>query len=205
MVQMSRKIGRPREFDYDIALDAAMQLFWARGFSATSLDDLARAMQMKRPSMYNAFGDKKAIYRLALARFCDRLDAEIGEVLSAADLRDALTRFYDGALAVYFSAEPSPGCMMMCTAPVEALAHPDVRDDLRDLIRRVDAALESALERAQARGEVSMDCDRRAAAQLIQAVLHSLALRARAGESKRAMRRLIRFAIACVVDGEVRD
>ncbi|MGH9889647.1 MAG: helix-turn-helix domain-containing protein, partial [bacterium] len=58
-----RRPGRPRLFDADAALEGAMRLFWSRGFAATSLDDLAHAMDMNRPSMANAFGDKEAIYR----------------------------------------------------------------------------------------------------------------------------------------------
>ena len=69
---MSR--GRPRQFNEDEALGAAMQLFWVQGLSATSLDELAAAMQMNRPSIYNAFGNKDDIYRKALARFCGQLD-----------------------------------------------------------------------------------------------------------------------------------
>ena len=71
--------GRPRKYDEDQALSGAMLLFWERGFSATSLDDLSKAMGMNRPSIYNAFGDKEAIYAKALARFCEQLDQGIEE------------------------------------------------------------------------------------------------------------------------------
>ena len=66
--------GRPRQFDEDAALTGAMMVFWEKGLAATSLDDLAQAMGMNRPSIYNAFGNKDAIYRTALARFCGQLD-----------------------------------------------------------------------------------------------------------------------------------
>ena len=66
--------GRPRLFDEDEALTGAMLQFWEKGLSATSLDDLAEAMNMNRPSIYNAFGKKDDIYRKTLARFRTQLD-----------------------------------------------------------------------------------------------------------------------------------
>ena len=67
--------GRPRKFDEDQALNGAMVLFWQKGLSSTSLDELAEAMNMNRPSIYNAFGNKDAIYRTTLARFCGQGNA----------------------------------------------------------------------------------------------------------------------------------
>ncbi len=172
-----------------------MQVFWAQGFSATSLDDLAQATQMNRPSIYNAFGDKASFYRRALAAFSAQLEGQIGEVLFAnPTLRDALLAFFYGALDVYFADEPAQGCFVMCTAPVEAVAHPEVREDLRGVIAQIDRALARRFEQAAAQ-EGWPGGDPRAAARLAQATLHSLAIRARAGESKVALRKMAREAV----------
>src|ERR1041385_1387698 len=116
-----RPRGRPREFDADRALDSAMRVFWAQGFAGTSLDHLAKAMRMNRPSIANAFGDKKGVYRLTLARFVEMMKAEVGATLAGeSDLRKALTAFYDAAIDVYSGSRWAPGCFVFCTAPVEA-------------------------------------------------------------------------------------
>jgi len=66
---MIKKRGRPQKYNSDEALDKAILVFWSKGFTATSLDDLANAMNMNRPSIYNAFGDKESVYRQAFSRF----------------------------------------------------------------------------------------------------------------------------------------
>ncbi|MEZ5559198.1 MAG: TetR/AcrR family transcriptional regulator [Pseudomonadales bacterium] len=193
---MTRPRGRPRKFDPDQALNAAMEVFWIKGLAQTSLDDLCAATGMNRPSIYNAFGDKEALYRLALERFCGALDQGLTDTLLAEpDLRRGLHGFFAAALDVYYSSDPPRGCMVMCTAPVEALVHEDVRKDLRQVLQRIDAVLEQRLNQARKEGQMPDGCDCRLAARLTQALLHSVALRARAGESKRAVQKLITYGI----------
>ncbi|MBL4827120.1 MAG: TetR/AcrR family transcriptional regulator [Spongiibacteraceae bacterium] len=195
---MNKSRGRPRKFDSQTALHKAMLVFWQKGLSATSLDDLSLAMDMKRPSIYNAFGNKEAIYRTALAQFCSQLDIGIEKTLyNEPDLRKGLLAFYDQALSVYCSAEPAPGCFMMCTAPAEAMAHPDIRSDIAVLIARVDEKLENRVKQALKEGAIPISSDPKLVAKMIQAVLHSLALRARAGETKPSLKKIARFSVQC--------
>jgi len=143
---------------------------------------------MKRPSMYNAFGDKQTIYRMALARFVSQLDVAVeATLLSEPNLKLGLINFYEGALRIYCSTDPAPGCMMMCTAPAETFAHPQIRADLKALIERIDHALERRIEQAQRDGDYPADEDCHLAAKMLQATLHSFALRARAGESFKSL------------------
>ncbi len=188
--------GRPRQFDEDKAMAGAMQLFWEKGLSATSLDDLAVAMNMNRPSIYNAFGNKEDIYRNSLARFCGQLDKGLQETLEASPgVRAGLNAFFDQAIEVYCGNNPAMGCLMICTAPGEALSHPEVGADLKGLIRRLDNAFARRLERAQRDGELSEAARPKLAAKLLQATLQTLALRARSGESKPNLRKLARYAV----------
>ena len=143
---MTKQRGRPKLYDANAALEAAGAVFWSKGFSATSLDDLANAMAMNRPSIYRAFGDKEAIYRQALARFSDHMEEGFKRtLLQEPDIRVGLRKFYREALEIYTSG------------------------------------------------------DAKTLAQLIQAVLHSLAIRARAGESKTALRKFADASIATIV------
>ena len=192
--------GRPRQFDEDEALTGAMLLFWEKGSSATSLDDLAIAMNMNRPSIYNAFGNKDAIYRKSLARFCGQLDKGMQETLDASTSVDiGLNAFFEQAIEVYCGSNPQMGCLMICTAPSEAVSNPEVGKDLKDLISRLDVGLSQRLARAQRNGEISVDLQPKLTAKLLQATLQTIALRARTGEPKASLRKLARYAVKTLV------
>ncbi|MEH6559141.1 MAG: TetR/AcrR family transcriptional regulator [Oceanicoccus sp.] len=189
--------GRPRQFDEDVALTGAMCLFWEKGLSATSLDDLAIAMNMSRPSIYNAFGNKDAIYRKSLARFCGQLDQGMRETLdTSTNVHVGLIAFFDQAIEVYCGSNPQMGCLMICTAPSEALSNPEVGKDLKALISRLDDGLTRRLQQAKCDGELAEEVQPKFAAKLLQATLQTLAIRARTGESKASLRKIARYAVA---------
>ena len=87
------------------------------------------------------------------------------------------------------------GCLMICTAPAEALSHPQVGEDLQDLIRRLDEGFAGRLRRAEKDGALAAETDPGLAAKMLQATLQTLALRARSGESKAELRRFARYAV----------
>ena len=89
---MKRPRGRPREYDPEEALDAAMGVFWARGYAATSLTDLSEATGMNRPSLYAAFGDKRSVFLRALHRYSARMAREVGQALAAVALGDLVAQ-----------------------------------------------------------------------------------------------------------------
>lgn len=197
--------GRPRQFDRDEVLDRALELFWARGLSGTSLDELSVAMNMKRPSLQNAFGDKESLYRHVLERFVERMKAQSGALLfNEPDLETALGKFFDAAIKVYCTPEPALGCLVMCTATLEASTHPEVRGDLKQVIAELDELLSARFSQAKEAGQLPPGADVRNLAQVTQSILHSVALRSRAGESKASLRRMTRAAVKmlCANAGE---
>jgi AcrR family transcriptional regulator len=197
---MKRTRGRPRQYDEDTALQAAGQVFWTKGFSATSLDDLSEAMAMNRPSIYRAFGDKEAIYRRALIQFCHGLDAAFEQtMLQQDDIRKALTAFYSAALAVYTSGSEPRGCMVMTTAATAATCHPDIQADLLSVIHDIDKKIALRFEQACEAGQLDASFDSLGRAVLAQSLLHSLSLRARAGESKSQLKRMIETGVETII------
>ena len=201
---MARPRGRPRQFDEETVLDAAARVFWAKGLSAASLDDLAQAMAMNRPSIYAAFGDKEALYRKALAQFCARMESATEATLGAeADVRRGLERFYLAALEVYTAGEHPLGCMVMSTAVNAAPCHPEVEADLQAVLGNLDRLLARRFRSAAAEGQIVSERDGGLApatrARLAQAVLHSLSIRARAGESVRQLHRFVREGVDAVL------
>ena len=197
---MKRTRGRPRQYDEDVALQAAGEVFWTKGFSATSLDDLTVAMGMNRPSIYRAFGDKEAVYRKALMQFCQGMEAAFERTMLAEDdIRKALASFYQDALAVYTSGDQPKGCLVMGTAVAAAVCHPEIQADLLNVIRDLDQKIAKRLEQARDAGQLEASFDATGRAAVAQSLLHSLSLRARAGETPKRLRRMIEAGVETVV------
>jgi AcrR family transcriptional regulator len=197
---MKRARGRPRQYDEDSVLQAAGQVFWTKGYSATSLDDLSAAMGMNRPSIYRAFGDKQAVYRKALLQFCQGMEAAFEQTMLAEDdISKALGNFYRDALAMYTSGEQAKGCMVMSTAVAAAISHPEIQGDLLNVIRDLDKKMVTRLKQAKDAGQLGSSFDVIGRAAVAQGLLHSISLRARAGESQGQLRRMIKSGVEMIV------
>jgi TetR/AcrR family transcriptional regulator, copper-responsive repressor len=194
-----RPRGRPRSFDPDRALDRALDVFWTTGFAASSLDDLAAAMAIARPSLYAAFGDKEALYLAATARFRDRIAALYRDAVGAAPtLRAGVLAYLRALIAAYTAGPVARGCLAVGTAVSEAPAHPAIRAALAGVLDELDAAFTATLRAARARGELPASADPAALAGLLAAAQHSLAIRARAGAAPAQLERLARTAVDAV-------
>lgn len=181
----AKRRGRPPAYDAETALAQAMSTFWKSGYAATSLDDITAATGMNRPSLYAAFGDKRAIYLKALERYGVNAQAAFGAALTfTRPLREDLERVYAMALDIYTSGDDAQGCFMISTATVEATHDAQVREALTASLRRTDAAFEARLRFAAEKGEALPSADLKGLAQMAGALLHTIAIRARAGETR---------------------
>lgn len=191
-----RPRGRPREYDPDLALRSAADSFWKGGYAGTSLDELAAATGMNRPSLYAAFGDKRSLYLKTLERYRDRTRAE-AKALLADDppLRMFLNRFYRAALDVYFDGACARGCYSVGTAATQAAVDPAVRAFLADSIQNTDTFLASLIRKARDRREIASDADPEILARIATATLHTLAVRSRAGFPRETLDGLAAAAI----------
>ncbi len=190
--------GRPRAYDPQTALQQAQGVFWSTGYSGASLDSIATAAGMNRPSLYAAFGDKHALYIKALEQYWEFAAAAMQAALTDDELtlRQALTQFYEGQLAIYFSGDGQPrGCFAIGTATTEAVEDPEIREVLSERLSRLDADLETRLRAAIDKGELNKDVDPAALAVLASSLLHSISIRARAGKSRDELTELARNAV----------
>jgi len=185
--------GRPRAYDPDTALAQAMAVFWEAGYAGTSLDDITAGTGMNRPSLYGAFGDKRELYVQTLEQYRQRGLAAFAEALAPdRPLREGLRRVYVAALSLYFSGERAPrGCFLIGTALTESVHDIEVRKTLRDALLDFDAAFEARIRLAREHGELPRDVDPHVLAKLASAVLHTLAIRSRAGESRKALEAIV--------------
>jgi AcrR family transcriptional regulator len=190
----ARKRGRPRGYEPDAALSQARAAFWDEGYSGTSLDTLSAAMGMNRPSLYGAFGDKRALYLKTLEGYRALGRAAIAEALGGDHrLPEALRRVYRSALDIYLSGERGArGCFLIGTAATESIGDKEVREIYAAGLHELDDALAHRFRRAQAEGELAADIYPVERARLASAVLHTLDSRPRrrdtggAGEDGRA-------------------
>jgi TetR/AcrR family transcriptional regulator, copper-responsive repressor len=199
-----RPRGRPRQYDPDRALAKAAEAFWKHGYAATSLDDLAAATGMNRPSLYAAFGDKRDLYLKTLKRY-QRLSRDRSLELLADDppLRVFLRRFYDSALDIYRTGGPDArGCYSITTAPAQAVTDGAVRDFLAASIGGTDAFLTGLIAKARAAGEIASSADASALAQIGTATLHTIAVRSRVGVPRAQLLALADAAITLICGPE---
>ena len=202
----SPRRGRPPSYDRNVALRAIRDVFWERGFSAASLDDIATAAGMNRPSLYGAFGDKREMYLAALRMFSVELGVEMQEALGAPTLREALEGFYMRAIQEYLSGKGGPrGCLFICTASTEATGDATIRSELAAILAEFDSVLAVRIERAQAEGEPCAAGDAKVLGRLATSVLHSLAVRARAGAHRSELLTIARAMVELIVGSAPRS
>jgi hypothetical protein len=139
----------------------AMGAFWQFGYSATSLDQLSDATDMNRPSLYAAFGDKRALYLQTLDSYTERSKAGIAQALDPQlSLAEGLQRFYDYALASYQpSGDPARGCYLIGTAVTEALGDAEVRTRLGSALREFERMVAARIQQARNDGEIDATAD----------------------------------------------
>ena len=183
MVQKeARPRGRPRSFDVDTVLEKAREVFWNQGYAAASLDDLAAATGVNRPSLYAAFGDKHALYMAALNRTRTGAVAAMRAMLAREGrLRDVLGGVLGSAIGAYVSGDSGPrGCFIVGTAVTQAVDDPAARALLTAFIADEDEVFRERFARSA--GELAPGMTPKAAAMVATAALQSLAIRARTGE-----------------------
>lgn len=111
MVQ--KRSGRPRSFDTEAAALAAVEVFWQKGYDGASLDDLTAALGINRPSLYNAFGDKRGLFLAAVEAYGRNFGMKALEVFEAEpDIRAAVSGFLETALANAIRADAARGCLV---------------------------------------------------------------------------------------------
>jgi len=198
--QLTTRRGRPRAYDPDAALESALGVFWKNGYSATSLDMLAEATQMNRPSLYAAFGDKQSIYLRSFKRIAERMGIELNKRLDEEDrLTDALTQFFSHAIDIYLSKKNDlRGCFVLSTATAEATTDPKIQKSLAKVLEQSDSALENRLIRAKTDGQLERTADTTGLAFLASATLHSLSVRARAGQRRSDLEALAKAAVLAI-------
>ena len=151
-------MARPRAFDADRALDAAMTCFWRRGWEATSVRDLSAEMGLNCPSLYNAFGDKRALFTLVLERYAGRfLRERIARLEQHASPKAAITGYFDELIAQSVADAEQCGCLIINSAMEVAPNDRELCSVICSYLAEIEAFFRGRLLRAKAVGEVPAD------------------------------------------------
>ncbi|MEE4013888.1 TetR/AcrR family transcriptional regulator [Roseibium sp. FZY0029] len=197
-MKTENKRGRPRKFDEDVTLDRIMLVFWQHGYAATSLDQIAEATGLNRPSLYAAFGSKKDMYLKVISRFANQMHAHLQEAgQSASGLQPRLKAVMAAAVDLYCGksslCNAAYGCLAISTLTTEVADDPDFKTMLEKVVQRMDQGF-ADLIREETRGTVP-EAGVRFAAQHLSLILHGLSVRARAGEPPSTLQALAELAV----------
>jgi TetR/AcrR family transcriptional repressor of nem operon len=191
-------MARPKEFDRDTALRAAMHCFWEQGYEATSTEELARAMRIGRQSMYDTFGDKHSTDLEALRLYREEQGGQLRDAL--ADVVSPL-RAIESVLLGISSEGPrdrTRGCMLVNATTELAHDDPDVLSIVRTNASSCETAFTRAVEAAKKTGELPGRLDAKAAGRFLFSTLQGLRVTAKAGASPESLRDVAMLALAAL-------
>lgn len=183
--------GRPRAFDREAALDAAMRLFWEHGYEATSIAQLTSVMGISPPSLYAAFGDKEALFLETVSRYQarggDQTHALFGDAKTA---REAVSRVL-AETAVRLTDPRFPrGCMVVLSAITVSEEATKVQGELQQCRAGWEQQMKARIERGISEGDVPSGANAAALASFYMAVLQGMSLHAKDGASRELLKQI---------------
>ncbi|HEY8277501.1 MAG TPA: TetR/AcrR family transcriptional regulator [Methyloceanibacter sp.] len=187
--------GRPRAFCMDKALDAALDLFWRKGYEGTSIADLTEAMGINPPSLYAAFGGKEALFLRALDRYEAQHADSWRQALDAPTSYEMVKTLFESTAHSLGDKQNPKGCLLVQAA----LAGGDECDPVRlELAKRRNASvalIRERLARAKREGDLPKDADPASLARYVTTVIHGMAVQAVSGVSRAELNRVAATAL----------
>ncbi|WP_296614198.1 TetR/AcrR family transcriptional regulator [Sphingomonas sp.] len=188
--------GRPREFDVDQALTAALRVFWSKGYEGASMTDLTDAMGITRPSLYAAFGNKESLFRKALDLYEREKLCYMGQALEAPTARGVAQRLLQGSLQNQTSGDDPRGCLGVISSVACGAEADCIRQEVLERGRIAHQALIERMERAIAEGDFNAPVDPEGITKYLTAILQGMAVQAGAGASREDLQRLVDTTLA---------
>jgi len=189
-------MGRPREFDETAVLAAAMECFWRDGYEATSVRDLAARMGIAGASLYNAFGDKRSLFREVMRRYAElSMRERIARLESTLPPKQAVRAFL-GEIVERSVNGDRRGCLLVNTALEVAPHDPELGAEVAARLGEIEAFFYRAIAAAQADGSVPPDRDPAELARLLLGVTLGVRVLARSKPQRELLEGVVRPALA---------
>jgi AcrR family transcriptional regulator len=186
--------GRPREFDVEEALAAALRVFWANGYEGASLTDLTEAMGITRPSLYAAFGNKEALFKRALDLYETEKLAYVASALAAPTARGVAQNLLEGAIDTITSE--CRGCLGVIASVSCHIEGSPIRQDVLDRAQSSRNALVERMRRAIREGDFTAPVEAEAITRYLLAVLQGMSVQAGAGATREELQQVAEAALA---------
>ena len=194
--------GRPREFDVDEALAAALRVFWSKGYEGASLTDLTEAMGITRPSLYAAFGNKESLFRKALDLYEQEKLAYMRGALEAPTARGVAERLLRGAMEAQCSECEPKGCLGVISSVACGDEAEAIREEVIARRRSSRAALVERFEQAKREGDLPAYADIDGLTGYLFAVMQGMAVQAGSGASRDDLERVLATSLMMWPCGE---
>ena len=172
-----------RQFDEQEVIALALDVFWRKGLHDATMQDLAAATGVQRGSLYNAYGDKEAIFLRAFDQYAVQFLETAAKALAEGDAAARLRNFFDVIIVNMTSGSPSRGCLTTRTALDAAISSEDVRERVQGLLSRLEQIVSAAIGAAAGK---AIDANR--LARVIVTFTRGLAVMERAGYSRKQLK-----------------
>ena len=193
------RVARPREFERDVVLDRAMQVFWSRGYEATSIQHLVDRMGIQRGSLYATFGDKRALFFAAINHYDRVVTAKLLAVLEEPGSgKDAIRRFF--RLKIEAALEPGRprGCLVTNSAAELGARDRGTATRVGVALTKIEAAFHRAVVRAQKAGEIDPARNPRALARFLTSSAQGLSVMAKASPDRAVLGDIVKVILAAL-------
>src|SRR5580704_15597558 len=141
-------MGRPREFNFDEALDRALEVFWRKGYEGTSIPDLTEAMGINRPSLYAAYGNKESLFNKVLDRYAEKSGIHVREALNEPTAQGVVERILRGTIELLSNPRQPQGCLLVQSALTCGDEVDCIRRELISRRNQIRIALRDRFQRA---------------------------------------------------------
>jgi len=189
------KTGRPIGFDKDAALEAAMLLFWKRGYEGTSMADLTEAMGLNPSSIYAAFGDKHALFSLAVKRYMETRAQYATKALEEPTLKRVIRALFVNTIAFLTAPGHPPTCMTLAGAVGCSVEAAPARDIMTEIRKENEVAMRERFIKARKNGEFPKDVNVDDYTRYLSAIIAGLSIQAANGSTKAELRRTAQMAL----------
>ena len=190
------KLGRPREFDMDAALDQAMQVFWRQGYEGASMADLTTAMGINSPSVYAAFGNKHGLFKAVLDHYDKTRAGFLREVLAAPTAKDAASRFLIGVAERATNPSHPPGSLLVQSGLTCGHAAAKIPEEVARHRAGAELALRERFECSTAAKELPTGAEPPALARYLIAVANGMYVQASSGATRDELYQVAHLALA---------
>ncbi|MCK1360803.1 TetR/AcrR family transcriptional regulator [Bradyrhizobium sp. 199] len=191
-------MGRPREFDAEIALDQAMEVFWRHGYEGATIAQLTEAMGINPPSLYACFGNKEGLLKAALDRYTKLRGSWMDEVIGAATAREVAERMLMGIAEKQTDPANPPGCLLVQGGIACGSGSENVPFELAARRAENEDQLRDRFIRAKAEGDLKPSSDPAALARYVLAVSVGMGVMASSGADREALRQVADVAVQAV-------